>query len=276
MTSWVDALGNRFSYSYDVNSRRTNVVNPIGSTWTLGYDLNGRMITSADPLGNVTSFGYDAVGNKVSFDQSSWPGVHVGLRRRQPADWLRRSRWETGYHTTTTRRETGPRPPIRSEISGRAFTTSRLVRSPRSIPPGDRTSYTYNAANLPTAVTNPLANTASHTYDTLQRLVATVGPLGNRTSLGYDNAGNPVVFTNPLGAVFTGIYDSAGRRTARINPLGNAFSFGYDAANRWQSTTNPLGFTSTRVYDAVGRRVAQSRPARQQGKFRLRSSQSSD
>ena len=46
MTSWVDTLGNRLSYTYDVNSRRTNVINPIGSTWTFGYDQNGRMITA--------------------------------------------------------------------------------------------------------------------------------------------------------------------------------------------------------------------------------------
>ena len=93
-------------------------------------------------------------------------------------------------------------------------------------PLSNRTSYSYNTANLMTAVTNALGNTTTSVFDSLQRLIATVDPLGNASSVSYDVAGNPVEQINPLGAIWTTVYDDAGRVSASVDPLTDRTSSG--------------------------------------------------
>ena len=61
----IDPLGNRVSYTYDVDSRLIRTTNPIGAITTQIFDANSRLIATIDPLGLRNSYAYDASSNLI-------------------------------------------------------------------------------------------------------------------------------------------------------------------------------------------------------------------
>ena len=58
-------MGNRTSFTYDVDGRLIRTTNPIGAITTQIFDANSRVVATIDPLGLRTSYGYDVSSNLI-------------------------------------------------------------------------------------------------------------------------------------------------------------------------------------------------------------------
>ena len=65
LTARIDPLGNRVSYTYDVDGRLIRTTNPIGAITTQVFDANSRLIATIDPLGLRNSYAYDVSSNLI-------------------------------------------------------------------------------------------------------------------------------------------------------------------------------------------------------------------
>ena len=65
LTARIDPLGNRTSFTYDVDSRLIRTTNPIGAITTQIFDANSRLMATVDALGLRTSYAYDISSNLI-------------------------------------------------------------------------------------------------------------------------------------------------------------------------------------------------------------------
>lgn len=149
----------------------------------------------------------------------------------------------------------------------------RLVRTEQTLSgaPGGvaTTSYTYDAADNLTSVTDPNGNTTTYRYDDFRRLAREESPVSGVTEHAYDPAGNLVSTIDARGAISTRTYDPAdrllsatsllaGRPTETVthaydDPTPGAFGLG-----RLASLTDPSGET-TYAYERRGELTGEDR-----------------
>ncbi|MCG3212508.1 MAG: hypothetical protein FOGNACKC_06178 [Anaerolineae bacterium] len=115
--------------------------------------------------------------------------------------------------------------------------------------------------------------TTSFSYDGLNRLIQTTGPLGGQAGLSYDPVGNLLSMTNannqtvgyqydalnrliattdPLDQITQFVYDRVGNQVELIDPKNRATHYRYDNLHRLVETEDAAGHTTTFTYDKVG------------------------
>jgi len=62
----IDALGSRWTYSWNGRGQLLAAQNPLGGIVTHGYDGFGNRVSTTDPLGNVSTFAVDVAGNVLA------------------------------------------------------------------------------------------------------------------------------------------------------------------------------------------------------------------
>ena len=128
------------------------------------------------------------------------------------------------------------------------------------IDPTGLTTYTYDALNRLTSITNPSGQTTTFIYDTLSRRTSMTHDNGVVTTYTYDVASQLLSLVHQLGATtinsFTYTYDDVGNRTSKMDNNGTA-DYTYDALNRLVEAMNPLPSNPLEsfTYDDVGNRV---------------------
>jgi YD repeat-containing protein len=128
------------------------------------------------------------------------------------------------------------------------------------IDPTGITTYTYDALNRLTSLTNNRGLTTTFTYDSLGRRTSMTHANGVVTTYEYDKASQLTKVTHQLGATvinsFSYTYDRVGNRTSKTSRDGVA-NYTYDTLNRLIQATNPLPTNPLEsfTYDAVGNRV---------------------
>lgn len=144
------------------------------------------------------------------------------------------------------------------------------------------TAYTYDSGgNYPTAVTDPVGNTTTHTYDAVGNRTSVTDPAGYQTTYGYDTNNRLTQLTDPTGAATRFAYDPVGmgitvrdgrsasatddtyatrfsydpiyQRATITDPLNRTTSYGYDRAGNLTSVTQPDGRAVTHTYDSANR-----------------------
>ena len=60
LSAYIDARGNRHSFTYDANGQRTEVIDPLGRITTATYDAVGQQALRHDPRNYVTTYSDDA------------------------------------------------------------------------------------------------------------------------------------------------------------------------------------------------------------------------
>ena len=128
------------------------------------------------------------------------------------------------------------------------------------IDPTGLTTYTYDALNRLTSLTNNNGQTTTFAYDALGRRTWITHANGVVTSYSYDTVSQLTRLAHQFGATminsFDYVYDRVGNRTSKTSRDG-AHNYIYDTLNRLTQATNPLPSNplETYNYDAVGNRT---------------------
>jgi YD repeat-containing protein len=142
----------------------------------------------------------------------------------------------------------------------------RLVGSRVKGAAGDAvTAYTYDAANLLTAVTLPDGSRLTYEYDDAHRLTAIANELGERIEYTLDEMGNRTVevLRADGGAIVrsqTRAFDELGRLLEHLGAASQVTAFGYDTNGNLTSTTDPLSGVLAQAFDPLDRLVQQTDP----------------
>lgn len=108
----------------------------------------------------------------------------------------------------------------------------------------DKTTYTYNAKDQLTQVSDPAGNNWTTAYDVRGRVAGTVDPDTGASTNSYDDAGDVISTTDARGVTLDFTYDQIGRETGvyqgTIAPANQLTSFTYDgiANSRGQQTSS--------------------------------------
>src|SRR5262249_22046934 len=128
------------------------------------------------------------------------------------------------------------------------------------IDPTGLTTYSYDALNRLTSMTNNKGQTTTFTYDALGRRTSMTHANGVVTGYTYDVASQLASIAHSLGATtinsFNYTYDKVGNRNSKADNNGTA-NYTYDALNRLVQAINPLPSNPLEsfTYDAVGNRT---------------------
>ncbi len=145
-----------------------------------------------------------------------------------------------------------------------------------------RISYLYNSSGKLLQENhhdsnNQLAYTLYREYDTQERLIAVTDPLGNKTTYTYDRRGNLLSEKGPCGLYREWIYDPANRiieeregdlitkkrydlasqLIAVVDPRGGETRYVYDALGRVIEIHHPDGTSETKQYDILGNVISE-------------------
>jgi len=128
------------------------------------------------------------------------------------------------------------------------------------IDPTGLTTYTYDALNRLTKITNNKGQVTSFTYDALGRRTSMTHGNGVVTSYSYDAASQLLNLTHQRSGVtvnsFAYTYDRVGNRKSKADNSGTA-NYTYDVLNRLTQAVNPLPTNPLEsfTYDPVGNRT---------------------
>ena len=128
------------------------------------------------------------------------------------------------------------------------------------IDPTGLTTYSYDALNRLTSMTNNKGQTTTFSYDALGRRTSMTHANGVVTNYTYDAASQLLSLSHQLGATtidsFGYSYDNVGNRKSKADNNGTA-NYTYDTLNRLVQAINPLPANPLEnyAYDAVGNRT---------------------
>lgn len=213
LTSFTNAMGHKTSFTqFDLSGRWLKRIDPNGIVTTLTYDGRGRL-TSRMEHKLKTSYQYDKAGNliKVIFPDNSW--------------------WAMSYDMA-----------------------HRLIGVQNTL--GVRIAITYDAAsNIIMAkafdATNVLKLKRSYAYDSVNRLIRSIGAQGQTTTISYDDQGNLAAVSDPLGHQTTYSYDALNRLVKTINPNGGTTAYAYDGNDHLISILDPRGLKTVYSWNGL-------------------------
>ncbi|GAA5178922.1 polymorphic toxin-type HINT domain-containing protein [Rugosimonospora acidiphila] len=274
----------------------------LTTTWSV--DQRGLATSITDARGNAaeataadytTDFGYDEAGSLTTVtgapvDAQAYGGNATTVRP------LTRSGYDAFGDRTQSTDAAGHIATTDYDQAGRPVATT----TPAYTPPGGGATITattreaYDGLGQPSAITDPLGNITTYTYDALGDLTGRTDPqLTGRSapggwSYGYDGDGEQTSSTDPTGAITqttydyfgdvatttqalrsdTGIqyhtttygYDYQGEATTVTSPTGVASTLAYDHAGELTSATDAYGNTTGYGYDYAGRQVRVTHP----------------
>src|SRR5579883_1743577 len=272
----------RVNYTYDLDSRLTQVSDPTG-TYSFTFDNMGRLIGTATSYTFLpgrhftTSYTYDKASNRTGFtdpEGGSTTYVYDTLHRLQtltpPTAFGSGS---FGFSYDALSRRTQMTRPNNVTTNYAYDNLSRLTSVLHQLAGStiDGASYTLDNAGNRTAKTDQRTAVAtSYGYDSIDQLLSatqgatttesyTYDPVGNRlSSLGVSpysvNVSNELSSTS--NASFT--YDNNGNTLTKTDSTGTT-NYSWDFENRLTSVTLPgSGGTVTFKYDPFGRRIYKS------------------
>lgn len=273
LTSTEDALGNKTTFSYDLNGRLTGKRYPDGTDTEITYDKAGRVVEVRTANGPVTEITYDGRGNIVSMSD----------------DPERVYRFDYDANGNLT----GMTDPLGNETLYEYDLMDRLIQV--TDPEGNVTEYGYDKGGRVAAATDAEGNTSTFEYDhngflteetdrrgntyryernLLGELKRSTDPEGRVTEYEYDGNGNVVKVTDALfgetlyeydaaglvsgktkrdGSTESYEYDENGLITEVIYADGGKISFTYDAGGNIKTTTDEAGLKTVYTYDEMGR-----------------------
>ncbi len=260
-TEISDPLGNTSSYAYDGNGNRTSMTDAVGIVTRYEYDALSRLSAvvenyvagaGSDAETNVrTEYTYDGVGNRLTIKDANgntttftYSATNLLASEEDPLQ----NTISYGYDPV------GNRSTLTDALgNATAFTydeNNRLTEIDYPAPDADVT-FAYDAAGNRTSMTDGVGTT-TWSYDALNRITAVTDPFGDTVSYAYDEAGNRTSLTYPDAKSVSYDYDPANRLTQVTDWSAQVTGYTYDAADRLASASLPNGVDSTYSYNAAG------------------------
>ncbi|MDR1387596.1 MAG: DNRLRE domain-containing protein [Propionibacteriaceae bacterium] len=280
LVSETDGLGATTVHRYDQRDRRVESVDPTGSVWLQSYDVWGDLVSSVDPTGAVTSYERDqALGLLTAVTD---PLGQVTSYTYSPAGILTSVTQPGGAQTVFTigadgrlTRMTEPEGKVTSftydaagnitalDVNGRITTyrydlVGNLTSSVDAA--GQTATYSWDELDRPLSVTDEAGHTTIFAHDAASRLVAQTDAAGATTNYAWDLAGNLVSVTDANGHSTVNAYDPMNHLVAVTDPTGAVTSYAWDAGERLVSVTDPYDNVTRYEYDPLGRLTAATDP----------------
>jgi RHS repeat-associated protein len=120
---------------------------------------------------------------------------------------------------------------------------------------GDRTTYSFDADNRQTAVTDALNHTVTTIFDQAGNVAQTIDASGFTYTYSYDKLNHRTTVQDPGGGLSTDVYDPFGNITNSIDETGDKTTYVFDALNRQTQVIDARGGITTTVLDAAGNTV---------------------
>jgi RHS repeat-associated protein len=256
----TDANGNKLCFAYDAaykSAYLTKVATAGGTTVaTYDYDFDtGKKIRATDPKGNVYHYEYDGAGRLTGeyLDNSS---SKVAITRKITYDDLNNTvalkfgntttGWQEGLITydplfgkpTLWQRKVGG-----DWVTQKRFnydSSGRLAWKQDGL--GHQTTYTYDALDRKTVVTQPNGSTTQYTYT--DWIVTITDANGNQTVQNYDMLGRLVSV----------------KETPDSGTTYYTTSYTYDTFNHLVKMVNPKNAATVNTYDNLGRLIRTDYP----------------
>ncbi|MBN9425418.1 MAG: PASTA domain-containing protein [Burkholderiales bacterium] len=279
----TDPLGHVTSYAHDAGGRRIRETDANGHATVLAYDALGRLVSRTRPAGNIETMAYDAVGNLVGKTDFEGRTTSFGY------DVMNRevSRTLPGGATIVTQYDAAGRRTQAGDDSYQYDLLGRLMREDKAAgdtlvytrdangavlslaSPAGTTTYTYDGLGRIATVADA-TGTMTYAYDEVGNLATLAYPNGVVATHTYDSVNRLLRVANTRGATLISAYDytvNAGGKRTRVVESGSATTgrtadYAYDAAGRLvqETITEPGGATSIAyAYDNAGNRTTMNR-----------------
>ena len=293
----MDEYGNQTNISsstkYDWQGQPIEKIDSNGNITTYTYDQRGLLVRTTDAANNTTAFYYDRAGRKTAevapnaYDSSKT--IDQMNRVEYTYDLMDRiktktyageeKRLDTDTHQWTTRQVRIVQEAYKYDNSGNpvkvldglgfeAATDKTGIDT--QINTGYGTEYTYNLANKPITVLDPISKerrlsfTTKYSYDALGRKTSETNAKGVITNYYYDDAGNITQIgvrktsTAAETVLKTSTYDYLGNLLTETDAIGNTTTYQYNALGKVRRAVYPGDATIpqneiTCQYDVMGR-----------------------
>jgi RHS repeat-associated protein len=290
LTSYTDQNAKVWTYTYDSHGFLASETDPIGHRQFLNtYGNDGRVTQQVDALNQTTTFSWDAttqtqtVTDPRGNSRKDVYASNVLTKRIDAVGNTTQLGHNSGLDATSSTLPTGGTTTMTYDARGNMLTAI----APPSLGSATKT-FTYNAANEVTSITDARGKFTTYGYDTngnntsvvqdghtLSQTIynaageptSTTDGNGQTTTNTYDAYGNLTSSTDALSHKTTYTYDAAGRVLTKVDPRGNepganpadfTTSYTYDAAGNKLTETDPLGHTTSYTYDAAGNKTSET------------------
>ncbi|MBK7930881.1 MAG: VCBS repeat-containing protein [Bryobacterales bacterium] len=253
-----NALGQSFQFAYSCSGELSQVTDPLNGLTRYTRNGLGSITAMVDALNRTTAYTYDRNGLRTS--------------RTSPAGDVHNETYTPDGNLASSNTGLGP-VQFTYDAYGRKLTESTAARTETfsydtrgrvtsivstGVNPGTM-SFTHNAANRLTSVTDRFGHTVSYTYDSFGRRASMTAPDGAVTTYLYDASGRiSRITTGANWAEYS--YDSSARRSGLLYSNGVRAAYTWDPRGRlaslaWYSPSSTVIRSWNYSYDAAGRRT---------------------
>jgi YD repeat-containing protein len=262
LQSVTNALGHTTAYErYDAHGRVTRLTDPNGVVTTFTYDLRGRVlsITRTPPVGppRTTTSTYDRAGQLIATttpDGLTLTNTYDAAHNLVAVSDNLGNKIEYDYNLKGNRiaeRTLDPDETLARNIDTTYDIRNRVASINAA---GSMTQLINDAVGNLVSQTDPNANPpTNHSYDGLDRLIATIDALGATTGYGYDINDRITRVSAPNNATTLYLYDDLGNLLEEQSPDRGTLAYSYDGAGNIKTLTDARGITATYGYDALNR-----------------------
>jgi RHS repeat-associated protein len=271
----------------------------LKATTRYTYNGVGLPLTITDPVGTVTQNVYDSAGNLTSTMRDAGPGrlnltiSYIYDARGDPLTvtdargFATTNTWDTARRLQTTTSPgtpsipAGPMTTNTYDAAGRLLQTQQtaggsvLRTASTTYTPsgkaatttdanGSVTRFAYDLLDRRIKTVDPMARTATYTYDAVGRvrqafnLAIQATPMAQQT---FTANGQRASLTDAKGYVTTYSYDGFDRLSATTLPDSSSEALGYDANGNVTSRGTRLGQTIAYAYDTLNRVITKTPPS---------------
>lgn len=260
-TQQLDANGNTQTWSYHPNGQVASHTDGRGKVSFYVYDVAGRLIQTTE-AGLVSSASYDANGNVHTVtDANGYNSTRYEydeLDRRISTMMHGGETWRYKYdiagNLTMEITPTGEKTLQNFDALGRLIQRSEYGDFKVNNQLTRQINYSYDANSNVTSISQG-GNTVSYTYDALNRISSVTDQYGQTLSYAYDKVGNRTRLTYPGNKTVNYAYDNADRLLSLTDWLNHTTNYSRNAAGQISEVVNGNGSKSQYGYDAAGRLI---------------------
>ena len=251
-----DFDGERISYTYQKTGKLVSVTDKAGQLWKRSYDRQGNLVEEITPTGVVCTLQYD-VHNRLVRKEEQDRGSEGTAR---VVEWA----YDLAENLVEVRAGEG-----KEILKKKTYTYDALNRvTTVTNQAGGVTHYRYSPANGKVeSITDAMGNTRQFFYNEAGELIQEEDGFGNQNRYGYTLLGKLSHKTDIAGRRISYTYLPGGRVKRIETGTGGEVVFSYDALGRVKEREEKHRGKTTYAYDVMGRIVGVTKPGGQRSSY---------